>query len=132
MAYVRIVMFTLLKQNDGLSYDEYLETFDVPVVIVDSERRIAAANQAALRMIEKPIDRVVGMLGGEALKCLHSKLPEGCGRTIHCETCSIRNLILKTIEKRISHHNELVSIETESGRSDFLISTIFLMMTLSR
>jgi PAS domain-containing protein len=115
----------LLKQNEGLSHDEYLETFDVPVVIVDSQRRITAANQAALGMIEKPIERVVGILGGEALECLHSKLPEGCGRTIHCETCLIRILILKTIDKRTSHYNELVSMETKSGRSDFLVSAIF-------
>ncbi len=115
----------LLKQNESLSYDDYLEKFEVPVVIVDSEKRIAAANQAALRMIDKPIDRVVGLLGGEALECLHSKLPEGCGRTIHCESCTIRNLILKTIEKRISHHNELVSMETERGKNDFLVSAIY-------
>ncbi len=114
----------LLKQNDGLSYDEYLETFVVPVMVVDSQRRITAANQAALGMMEKPFDRVAGMLGGEALECPHSKLPEGCGRTIHCETCLIRNLILKTIEKRTSHHNELVTMETKSGRRDFLVSTI--------
>jgi len=117
--------FTLLKENEGLSFNDYLETFEVPVVILDSERRIVAANQAALGMIDKPIDRVVGLLGGEALECLHSKLPEGCGKTLHCETCTIKNLILKTIEKRISYHNEPVSIETERGRSDFLVSTIF-------
>lgn len=74
-------------------------------------------------MIKKPIDRVVGLLGGEALECLHSKLPEGCGRTIHCETCAIRNLVLQTIKKRISHHNEIVSMETESGRIDLWVST---------
>ena len=109
----------------GYSYDEYLETFDVPVVIMDSRHKILAANQGALAMLDKPIDRLKGMLGGEALECPHSKLPGGCGRTIHCQTCTIRNLILRTMEQRISYHNEPVTLETEEGRSDFVISTIF-------
>lgn len=109
----------------GYSYDEYLETFDVPVVIMDSGRRILAANQSAQAMLDKPIDRLKGMLGGEALECPHAKLPGGCGRTSHCQTCTIRNLILRSIEQRMSYHNELVSLETENGRNAFLISTLF-------
>lgn len=116
---------SLMQQNEGLSYDEYLETFDVPVLVVDAERRIAAANQAALAMIGQPMERVVGLLGGEAMECLHRRLPGGCGRTAHCETCTIKNLVMRTMEQRKSFHNEVVSILTEHGRGDFLVSTLF-------
>jgi PAS domain-containing protein len=115
----------LMQQNQGLSYDEYLETFDVPVLVVDAERRIAAANQAALAMIGQPVERVVGLLGGEAMECLHARLPGGCGGTIHCETCTIKNLVMRTLEQRTSFHNEVVSMLTERGKSDFLVSTLF-------
>ncbi len=115
----------LLKDNGGLSYDQYLETFDRPVMVVDSERRIAAANEAALRMMEKSIERVMGMLGGDAMECRYSILPGGCGRTTHCQTCTIRNLVLKTLEQQESHYNERVTIETEKGLTHCLVSTVF-------
>lgn len=115
----------LSKQDPDFSYDEYLETFDAPVVIVDSHQRVFAANQTALGMMHKSIDRVCGLLGGEALECVHARLPQGCGRTIHCETCAIRNLVMKTLETRRSFDTEHVSMETGDGRRDFWISTIF-------
>ena len=52
---------TLLKENEGPLSDEDLETIDVPILIADSESRIAAIHQTALHMVEKPIDRVVGL-----------------------------------------------------------------------
>ena len=116
---------SLMQQNESLSYDEYLETFEVPVLVVDAERRITAANQAALTMIGQPVERVVGLLGGEAMECLHAGLPGGCGRTIHCETCTIKNLVMRTMEQRKSFHNEVVTMLTERGKCDFLVSTLF-------
>jgi PAS domain-containing protein len=116
---------SLMQQNEGLSYDEYLETFDVPVLVVDAGRRITAANQAALTMIGQPAERVVGLLGGEAMECLHATLPGGCGETIHCETCTIKNLVMRTIEHGKSFHNEVVSMLTERGKCHFLVSTLF-------
>ncbi len=115
----------LLRQNEGLSYDDYLEMFPVPVLIVDSRSRVAAANKAALSMLNKPVDRVVGMLGGEALECPHSELPGGCGQTVHCETCTIRKLVTRTMREQTSQHNQRVSVESKNGRADFLISTIY-------
>ena len=115
----------LLKQNNGLSYDEYLESFDIPVVILDHECRVSAANRAGLGLMEKPIDRVIGVLGGEALECRYSRLDEGCGKTNHCETCTIRNLIQETQEKKCSSYNQPITIDREEGLSNFLVSTIF-------
>ena len=109
----------------GVSYDEYIETCDVPAIILNSRHQVLAANGIAMAMLGKPIENLKGMLAGEALECPNSKLPDGCGRTIHCQTCTVRILIQKTLKLAISHHHELVSLETANGRSDFLVSTIF-------
>ncbi len=111
--------------TSGFSYDEYLETFDVSVMIVNFHHTILAANQQAQAMLGKPLNILLGMRNGDALDCPYAKLPEGCGKTIHCETCTIRNLLLKTMEWRISLHNEPVSVETKDGKKDFLLSAIF-------
>ncbi len=116
---------SLMQKNESLSYDDYLETFAVPVLVVDAARRITAANQAALAMVGQPAERVVGLLGGEAMECLHARLPGGCGQTTHCETCTIKNLVMRTMEQRKSFHNEVVSIVTGRGKGDFLVSTLF-------
>ena len=115
----------LMSQNKGLSYDEYLETFEHPVVAIDCRQRIAAANEAALTMMQRPLERVKGLLGGEALECRYSRLPEGCGGTIHCETCTIRNLVIRTAADQNSHYNELITMETETGKVSLLVSTVY-------
>lgn len=115
----------LLRQADGMSFDEYLEEFNAPVLVVNSERRIAAANSSALSMLAKPRECVIGFLGGEAMECKYARLPEGCGQTIHCEACSIRRLVQKTMEEKHSHHNILVSLMTDNGKMIFHISSVF-------
>ncbi len=115
----------LLSQHKGLSHDEYLETFDVPVLVADSRGRIAAANQAALEMLDRPVERVFEMLGGEALECRYSRLPGGCGKTIHCETCTLRNLVLKSMERQVTLSNQFVTIDTEKGIKSLMVTVIY-------
>jgi PAS domain-containing protein len=116
----------LLQQNQGISCDEYLETFDLPVVILDSQQRVAAGNKAALDMMGKTNERIAGFSSGEILECLHSNLPERCGNTTYCEACTFMNLVLRTMERRISHHHKHVSVETKQGRNEFLVSSIYM------
>jgi hypothetical protein len=112
-------------RNGHFSYDEYLERCDVPVLILDSQQKVLAANQICSEMLEKPIECLKGILPGEALECRNSKLPGGCSGTTDCQTCTIRNLILKTMTLGVSFHYECVSLETEKRKSNFLVSTIF-------
>ena len=72
------------RQWEGLSLGEYLDGFDAPVLMVDADGRIAAANQAAADRLGKADRRAEGLLGGEAMECVYSRLPEGCGKTVHC------------------------------------------------
>jgi PAS domain-containing protein len=84
-----------LPQWKGQSFSEYLDRFEFPVFVTDDNVRIIAANQAMCRQlgIEKP--EAVGLLGGRALECLNARLPGGCGKTDHCETCAIRNTVAR-------------------------------------
>lgn len=36
-------------------------------------------------------------------ECVYSKLPEGCGKTIHCDGCTIRNTVMHTMQSSKSH-----------------------------
>ena len=80
----------------GMSWSRYLDRFDYPVILVEGEGRFVGVNEAAGAMLGRTPEEVIGLLGGEAMECVHSRLPEGCGRTEHCATCTIRNTVSRT------------------------------------
>jgi PAS domain-containing protein len=78
--------------------DEFLNRLAVPVVVVNAQGEVSLANQRALKMLGKSLDRVKGFKGGEAMECAHARLPGGCGNTVHCQACTIRNSVMETFE----------------------------------
>ena len=113
----------MMRQLDGVSFDEYLEGFDFPVVLVDEEGRLAAANHKALDALNKPLERVKGFLGGEAFECAYARLEEGCGNTLHCPACTIRMLVNKTREEESSYEDQQVFLMTDQGKLNMTVST---------
>ena len=111
------------KQITGMSFDEYLDRFDVPVFIVDDEVRILAANEMAETMLGKPMKDFVGLLGGEALECVYARLPEGCGNTIHCVTCAIRITVTSTIQDGVLHKDVPSKLHLEDDEIALYLST---------
>lgn len=114
-----------MKQLKGLSFDEYLEGFDIPVLIVDNEGRIVAANGNALALVDKPLEEVKGFLGGEALECVYSRLPEGCGNTVHCPACTIRKLVEKTRDTQCHYLNQQVFLTRDDKTLLLNVSTAY-------
>ena len=74
---------------------------NVPLVLmlIDSERRIQQINGFATQFAKRSADEMLGLRGGEALRCLfaldHS---DGCGFGEHCRNCVIRKTVLDTLE----------------------------------
>jgi len=44
-----------------------------------------------------------GFRGGDVFECAYSKLPKGCGKTIHCVACTLRNTITDTFNTGNNH-----------------------------
>lgn len=111
------------RQWEGLSMGEYLDAFDQPVVVMEGEGRIVAANLPMAELLGKPQRALFGLLGGEALECQHARLPEGCGRTIHCETCTIRRNVTRTLETGEPLERVRAYLDRDDGRIALQIST---------
>lgn len=79
----------------GMKLDEYLDGLPHAVVVVDGDGRVVAANQRAGELLGREPSALRGLLGGEAMACVYSRLPEGCGKTVHCKECTIRNAVTK-------------------------------------
>jgi hypothetical protein len=106
---------------------EYLDLFPKPVFLVDSDVRIVASNRSGLSLLKKMPEEVDGRLGGDAFECRYAELPGGCGKTLHCKTCTIRLTVTDTMLTGKSHvevpaYPDLHHI-TKENQIRFLITT---------
>ncbi len=110
-------------QWGGISYGEYLGRFEFPVVMVEGEGRVVAINRPACDFLGRRPGDVVGLLGGEALECAHARLPEGCGKTVHCSTCAIRNSVTRTHQTGEPLRRVPARLRRSDRTFDLLVST---------
>lgn len=78
---------------DGMQLGEYLDGIGHPVVVVDGDGRVVAVNGRVGALLGREPSSLRGLLGGEAMACVYSRLPEGCGKTVHCRECTIRGAV---------------------------------------
>lgn len=111
----------------GIPMKQFLDTLKVPIFIMDQERRIQGANDLGRQLVSKDIGQITGYLGGEVFQCVHASEPGGCGQTLHCRSCVIRNSVLKTFEtgEACIHVPACQDLDTYLGPRTvrFLIST---------
>ncbi len=112
---------------DKRSLSSFLNTIDAPLLAVDEDVRTLAANGLALQALGKRIAQVEGRRGGDVMECQYSRLPEGCGRTIHCSGCQIRRSVNYTREtgEPLLRVKAYMSIQTPQGirNYDYFVST---------
>lgn len=84
--------------HDGGSLGRFLDCLEQPVIAVDGECRTQAANTKACEVLGRTRESIQKEFLGDVFSCAHSRLPEGCGRTIHCSGCTIRRAVSKTYE----------------------------------
>ena len=86
------------------TFDSFLDMLPVPVVVVDDNVKVVAANDMACSLMGKGCDELVGRNLGDAIECCYARLPEGCGRSVHCRSCTIRMTVLDTFRTGRSHY----------------------------
>lgn len=91
--------------------DQMIESYKLPIVIINHEHTVISANQAANRLLKKfillPSDQNIKI--GNLLRCPNAEMEEGCGKTSQCGSCQIRHAIQDTITSRKSE----TIVETE-------------------
>jgi PAS domain S-box-containing protein len=79
------------------------DRYPAPTFVVDDDLRVVLLNGSARSMLGVGIESVRGRRGGEALRCVHSYEPGGCGRQRPCADCVIRTSINTALEHRATH-----------------------------
>jgi PAS domain-containing protein len=106
----------------GMSLADYLDLLPHPVMLVDGEGRVVAVNSRIAAMLGGDRDRFTGLLGGEAMECVHSRLPEGCGKTIHCRECTVRRSVDRVNETGKAVNRVPAYLQTAKGRIELRVS----------
>lgn len=82
--------------GEDTSLRHFLNQIDAPVLVVDQDVVVVTANDLACAATGRSLDEVRGLRGGDAFACAYARLPGGCGRTVHCRTCTIRMSVERT------------------------------------
>ncbi len=122
-----------LKQSKA-ELSAILHNAPLLMMLVDRERRILKINGHVYRMMQRSPEEMIGLRGGEALRCLHSMdHPDGCGFGPHCRECIVRRTVMDTFETGRDHQRIEASLPLmfgdESSVRNFLVSTTNLEIT---
>lgn len=74
------------------------------LIMVNAQRRIQQINEFAARFAGREKQEMLGLRGGEALRCLHAlDAAEGCGSGAPCRQCAIRKTVTNTLDHGTTH-----------------------------
>jgi hypothetical protein len=100
---------------DGMTLSEYLDTLAHPTLVVNPQGRILAASRQVAGRFGHERRELPGLLQGEALACERSRLPGGCGKTVHCRECTIRRSVESVAESGVPVERVPAYLETDAG-----------------
>jgi PAS domain-containing protein len=106
----------------GMPLAEYLDGLGSPIVLTDGDGHVLAMNQQLAELLGIERAGAVGLRGGEAFACVHSRLPEGCGRTVHCRECAIRRAVEEVARTGKPREHVPAYLDRPEGRIDLRIS----------
>jgi len=86
------------QQERGVSLERHLDSIPVPILLVDGNIDVVMMNAKASEVLSEKLTATAKPCLGQVFDCIHSRLPEGCGRTIHCSGCTIRRSVAATFD----------------------------------
>jgi len=83
-------------------------------MVVDSDVTVSTLNHQAQEVLGLSSEQAAGHRGGELFSCVNSHNPGGCGRSIHCASCTLRSAVTTAYETGIPQ----LSVPATLKRSD--------------
>ena len=110
------------------SVREILDSLEAPVLLLDKGYLIRGANEAARKILGRPLADIENFLPGDAMECINARLPGGCGKTVHCQACTLRLVLNQTIKsgedlERVPAYQDVFQKDGSVTRRFLLIST---------
>lgn len=130
----KLVQFNRELQESEAELAAIYENAPLIMILVDEDRRVLKANQAAIEVADRRQAEVTGLRGGEALRCIHAADdPAGCGFGLDCSYCIVKNTVLDTFRTGAIHHRVEAPITIDQGDGPknlfMLVSTAMLQVS---
>lgn len=88
--------FAEITKKYGFNVRKFLDLLDAPVMLVDNDARVLAANHLAASLTGKAVSPTNGQFCGDVLACINAILEGGCGKTKSCPDCVFRKSVTET------------------------------------
>jgi len=85
-----------LRASHGMAFETYIRGLQVPVAVVNDDSTVLFVSGMLKKMLAKDDVQIAGFPGGVVFECEYAYLPGGCGGTVHCDGCTIRNTVMDT------------------------------------
>ncbi|MBI4879460.1 MAG: PAS domain-containing sensor histidine kinase [Planctomycetes bacterium] len=72
-----------------------------PMLFIDAERKVAAANLQLAELLGKPLAEMLGRRPGELLGCVRAVPPQRCGATQFCRHCGANRAIRRAVDEGV-------------------------------
>lgn len=95
----------ILTERNNLALT--IESIPSGMILLDSHTKIKQVNNVLLEMLGKKLEDVVNRRFGDGLTCSKS-FSEGCGNSLDCSLCKIRNNIMTTLETDKTCNNIII------------------------
>lgn len=118
-----------MSREPAETLGDYLDRFEIPIVMFDANVRAYVANASARETLGKDAADIKGHLGGEIIGCTHSKEPGGCGQTLHCQSCTIRNSVAETYATGLTLRNVHAYLDVQVGQE---VQSVHLLITTEK
>ena len=85
---------------------EFLNTIELPILVVDEHNGIRQTNRAAERMLAKNARQVQGKRFGVVIECTNAEVMGECGLSPYCAGCAFRRCLYDTYLDGKPRHGE--------------------------
>ena len=111
-------------QHQGVSLQSFIDGFSFPILVLNGNLDVVSLNIAVADSAGLDRQEVQHLSIGEVVECKHSRSPEGCGRTIHCTGCVLRNSVTETNATGLSLTMIPAAVNTATREIQLYVSTI--------
>ena len=111
-------------RDKGVPLQSFIDSFPFPVLVMGSSLQPIAINKPGAEATHRPAEIHCDETIGNVFECEHSRLPEGCGRTVHCSGCVLRRTLEHTNESGEPSFNVPATISTDTQDAAFYVSTL--------
>lgn len=117
----------VLIGQSGVPMRQFLQSLQVPLMVVTGEGRVVDVNDPGSTLVGQERSEILGLLSGDVFQCVNASLPGGCGKTVHCSGCTLRNTIEETYRTGESLMRVPATLDVRRGagheEADFFVST---------